>query len=68
MMAEEIITNKCNVANCKYYVEDNGVKHQDLYQYTDMCYKEPYDYCENKPFCWHKTIERVKGVLKWILK
>lgn len=67
-MTEEIIINKCNVANCKYYVEDNGVKYQDLYQYTNMCYKKPYDNCENKPFCCHKVTGRVKGVLKWLIK
>lgn len=67
-MAEEIIIDKCNVADCKYYVEDNGVKYQGLYQYTNMCYKEPYDNCENKPFCWHKTIGRMKRVFKWLMK
>ncbi len=65
---KEIIIDKCNVANCRYYMENNGVYYQSLYQYTNMCYKKPYDNCENKPFCWHKIIERVKGVLKWILK
>ena len=61
----EIIICKCNVANCKYYVEDNGVEYQGLYQYTDMCYKEPYDFCYNKPFCWHKIKERLKRFIRW---
>lgn len=65
---KEIIIDKCNVANCRYYMENNGVYYQCLYQYTSMCCKKPYDNCENKPFCCHKIIERVKGVLKWILK
>lgn len=50
----------CDVANCKYYVENNGVEHHGLYQYTNMCYKLPYDNCENKPFCIHKIKERIK--------
>ena len=62
-MTKEIIINKCNVINCKYYVENNGVEYQGLYQYTDMCYKLPYDNCENKPFCWYKIVERIKRVL-----
>ena len=66
-MTKEIIINKCNVANCKYYVENNGIEYQGLHQYTNMCYKEPYDNCENK-FCWHKVIGRVKGTLKWLIK
>ena len=67
-MKEEIIIDKCNFTNCKYYVENNGIEYQGLYQYTNMCCKEPYDNCENKSFCWYKIIERIKKALKWIIK
>lgn len=62
---EQIIVDGCNVSNCKYYMENNGVKHQGLYQYTNMCYKPPYDNCENKPFCWHKLVTRIKRIFKY---
>ena len=47
MAGKEIIIDKCNVANCKYHMENNGIYYQGLYQYTNMCYKEPFDNCEN---------------------
>lgn len=60
MTDKQIIIDGCNVSNCKYYIEDNGVEYQGLYQYTNMCYKLPYDNCENKRFCWHKIISKIK--------
>ncbi len=60
MADKEIIIDNCNVANCKYYVENNGVEYHGCYQYYDMCYKQPYDNCFNKRFCWHKIISMVK--------
>lgn len=62
---EQIIIDDCNVSNCKYYMENNGVKYQVLYQYTNMCYKQPYDNCENKPFCWYKLVTRIKRIFKY---
>ena len=62
-MSEEIIIDDCNVSKCKYYTENNGVYHQGLYQYTNMCYKPPYDNCENKPFCCYKIITRIKRAI-----
>ena len=67
MTGKEIIIDKCNVANCKYYMENNGIYYQGLYQYTNMCYKEPFDNCENKPFCWHKIMGRIKWMFKWLM-
>lgn len=71
MMREDVMTDKeqimidgCNVSNCKYYMENNGVEYQGLCQYTNMCYKQPYDNCENKPFCWHKLVTRIKRIFK----
>ena len=66
MTGKEIIIDKCNVANCKYHMENNGIYYQGLYQYTNMCYKEPFDNCENKPFCWHKIMGRMKWMFKWL--
>lgn len=62
MTDNQIIIDGCNVANCKYYVENNGVEYQGVYQYYDMCYKLPYDNCFNKRFCWHKIISRIKRI------
>lgn len=62
---DQIIIDGCNVSNCKYYMENNGVEYQGLYQYTNMCYKLPYDNCENKPFCWHKLATRIKRIFKY---
>ena len=62
---EQIIIDDCNVSNCKYYMENNGVEYQGLYQYTNMCYKQPYDNCENKLFCWHKLVTRIKRIFKY---
>lgn len=61
---EEIKIDGCEVANCKYYVGNNGVEHQAVYQYTNMCYKKPYDNCENKPYCIHKIKERIKEIFR----
>lgn len=65
-MENKVIINNCNVANCKYYVENNGVEYQGLHQYTDMCYKEPYDFCEAKPLCFHKIITRIRNIINKI--
>lgn len=62
---EQIMIDGCNVSNCKYYMENNGVEYQGLYQYINMCYKQPYDNCENKPFCWHKLVTRIKRIFKY---
>ena len=64
MSDKEIIIDNCNVCNCKYYAENNGVEYQGLYQYTDMCYKLPYDNCQNKPFCWYKIITKIKRIIQ----
>lgn len=63
MTDKKIIIDDCNVSDCKYYVENYGVFRQGLYQYTNMCCKLPYDNCENKAFCWHKIIARIKRVV-----
>lgn len=63
MTDKKIIIDDCDVSKCKYYTENNGVYHQGLYQYTNMCYKLPYDNCENKPFCWYKIIAKIKRVI-----
>lgn len=63
MENKQIIIDGVDVSNCKYYIEDNGVEYQGLYQYTNMCYKLPYDNCENKRFCWHKIISKIKEYL-----
>lgn len=62
---EQIIIDGCNISNCKYYMENNGVEYHGLYQYTNMCYKQPYDNCENKPFCWYKLVTRIKRIFKY---
>lgn len=62
---EQIIIHGCNVSNCKYYMENNGVEHQGLHQYSNMCYKQPYDNCDNKSFCWHKLVTRIKRIFKY---
>ena len=60
MTDKQIIIDGVDVYNCKYYMKNNGVEHQGLYQYANMCYKLPYDNCENKRFCWHKIISKIK--------
>lgn len=65
MTDKEIIIDKCNVVNCKYYMENNGIYYKGLYRYTNMCYKEPFDNCENKPFCWYKIISKIKRILRY---
>ena len=65
MTDKQIIVDGCNVYNCKYYMENNGVYYQSLYQYTNMCCKKPYDNCENKPFCWHKIISKIKRIFRY---
>lgn len=68
MADKEIIIDKCNVANCKYYMDNNSAYYQSLYRYTNMCCKEPFDNCENKTVCWHKIAERVERILRWLRK
>lgn len=65
MTENKPIIDGIDVSKCKYFVEDNGVYHQGLYQYTDMCYKLPYDFCENKRFCWHKIISKIKRIFRY---
>lgn len=62
-----IMIDNIDVSKCKYFVENNGVYHQGLYQYTNMCFKLPYDNCENKRFCWHKIISKIRRMFKWII-
>ena len=66
MTDKQIIVDGCNVSNCKYHVENNGAEYQVLYQYTNMCYKLPYDNCENKPFCRYKIMVKIKWMFKWL--
>lgn len=65
MSDKEIIIDECNVANCKYHIENNGIYYKGLYRYTNMCYKEPFDNCENKPFCWYKIISKIKRIFRY---
>ena len=63
MTDKKKIIDGCDVSKCKHNIENNGSYHQGLYQYTNMCYKLPYDNCENKPFCWYKIIARIKRAI-----
>ena len=61
----EVIIDGVDVSKCEYHQDNNRSKYPKR-QFTNMCYRFPYDNCENKPFCIFKIISRIKGVLKWM--
>lgn len=63
----EVIIDGCNVAECKYYVEDNGIIAPDgTPERTSLC-TSPEKSCENSdccvcnPNCYFKQLQRAKA-------
>lgn len=66
-MKNEVIIDGCNVAECEYYFEDNGIIAPDgTPERTDLC-TSPEKSCENSdccacnPNCYFKQLQRAKA-------